>query len=560
MLSRAHETRTRLALLRQGGAQTELQYAQRSFQPVTFSSTGAKTKPVLDEGGFQQLLAAAYVLQQHNDSLRAKDPRLDAAWIFSQIAETETLVRHGNLDFSQAAALVGERLCKMTGAVSVSVCLLKDGNVECVAENGVAARDPGGSIAAGSIAATERLKNGRQFQSLDAQADSRLNSQMCGELGVRSLLAVPIQRSDETAGLIEVRWGLSNALHECDVRTCRLMTNLLGEMLGREAPATANFSPPLPPVQHAEEPTSPGPEAALLPARTTVEKESSAQPAQQELASHCRVCGRPFSADEVFCGQCSMPRVAASADGDGLQSKWASMWFMQQAQDTLQERRPAIGKFSLHAPPPAKSPAPPMPAPTPTPAAPVRHAGRPAYEPIAPAYMTRSTAQPTAGAADDFVFAEDREDQQRKHSLLRILEEGSRSEASSSEYWPSVLSRLRPLLGVRLRIGKRIATVALVSMLVFLLLATWLSWPLQSSPRLSWFESLLVDLGLAEVQARPAVVYTGNPNVRVWEDVHTALYYCPDSDLYGKTPGGRFSTQRRAQEDQFEPATRVACK
>jgi len=70
---------------------------------------------------------------------------------------------------------------------------------------------------------------------------------------------------------------------------------------------------------------------------------------------------------------------------------------------------------------------------------------------------------------------------------------------------------------------------------------------------------LLVELGLAEVPAR-APSHLGGPDVRVWVDVHTALYYCPGSDLYGKTPGGRFSSQRAAQQDQFEPATRVACE
>jgi hypothetical protein len=42
--------------------------------------------------------------------------------------------------------------------------------------------------------------------------------------------------------------------------------------------------------------------------------------------------------------------------------------------------------------------------------------------------------------------------------------------------------------------------------------------------------------------------------------VHTALYYCPGADLYGKTPGGKFTSQQDAQQDQFEPANRKACE
>ncbi len=76
-------------------------------------------------------------------------------------------------------------------------------------------------------------------------------------------------------------------------------------------------------------------------------------------------------------------------------------------------------------------------------------------------------------------------------------------------------------------------------------------------PNLTPFEKLLVNLGLAE--APPAPVYMGNPDTQVWVDVHTALYHCPGSELFGKTADGRMSTQREAQQDQFEPANRKAC-
>jgi hypothetical protein len=76
-------------------------------------------------------------------------------------------------------------------------------------------------------------------------------------------------------------------------------------------------------------------------------------------------------------------------------------------------------------------------------------------------------------------------------------------------------------------------------------------------PRLSLFEQMLVSLGLAEAPPPPS--YIGNPNVPVWVDVHTALYYCPGSELYGKTPQGRIASQRDAQMDQFEPASRKVC-
>jgi hypothetical protein len=71
------------------------------------------------------------------------------------------------------------------------------------------------------------------------------------------------------------------------------------------------------------------------------------------------------------------------------------------------------------------------------------------------------------------------------------------------------------------------------------------------------FDRMLISLGLAE--APPTPEDNGNPNAQVWVDLHTALYYCPGTDLYGKTESGKYTTQREAQLDQFEPAYRKVC-
>jgi hypothetical protein len=516
------------------------------------TSTGTKPNPVLDESGFQQLLAAAYVLQQHNDSLHAKDPRLDAAWLFSQISEIENLVRNGRLNLTDAAKLVGQRLCSMTGAVSASVCLLHDGNASCVSETGVGAQSEGRSLAAATPAAVERLKNGRQFQSLDAQSDSRLDAAICNELGVRSLLAVPIQKSDEIRGLIEVRWGLANAIHECDVRTCRFMANLLSEVLDH-----SDHVPEFTPQTRIEVKTDNTASDVGNDLRTQIPDTQEDQ-GSSDLAEHCRVCRRPFSSDETFCGRCSMPRVAASANGEGLQSKWASMWFMQQAKEARPERK--TEKFWPSEP---KLPWPATPSAGP-PHSPLQKSVKTAVPPasvIAPtAAKSASLFSQTELSSSEYVSADQAVDHTVPEHRLRILEDESVGD-SGSGVSKSFLSRLRPTRFVHIKISRRTIALAICSAAAILFVASWLSWPAQSSSHLSWFDSLLVDFGLAEVQARrPTPVFAGNPNVRVWEDVHTALYYCPDSDLYGKTPGGRFSTQQSAQEDQFEPATRVACQ
>ena len=89
-----------------------------------------------------------------------------------------------------------------------------------------------------------------------------------------------------------------------------------------------------------------------------------------------------------------------------------------------------------------------------------------------------------------------------------------------------------------------------------------LLWPAASSPRraaLGPWERALITLGIAEAPA-PAVHLQGDPGIQVWVDPHTALYYCPGEEQYGKTADGRVSNQREAQIDRFEPASRSACE
>jgi hypothetical protein len=79
-----------------------------------------------------------------------------------------------------------------------------------------------------------------------------------------------------------------------------------------------------------------------------------------------------------------------------------------------------------------------------------------------------------------------------------------------------------------------------------------------SKPTLSLWQRTLISLDLAE--APPPPVVAGNPNAQVWVDVHTALYYCSGADLFGKTEGGRITTQRDARLDAFEPAANKVCQ
>ncbi len=112
----------------------------------------------------------------------------------------------------------------------------------------------------------------------------------------------------------------------------------------------------------------------------------------------------------------------------------------------------------------------------------------------------------------------------------------------------------------RVKVRFRRADLYLGTAIVVAALA--LLWPAASSPRqaaLSPWERALVTIGIAEAPA-PTIHLQGDPGIEVWVDPHSALYYCPGEEQYGKTADGRLSSQHDAQMDRFEPAGRSACE
>jgi hypothetical protein len=121
-------------------------------------------------------------------------------------------------------------------------------------------------------------------------------------------------------------------------------------------------------------------------------------------------------------------------------------------------------------------------------------------------------------------------------------------------------SWLRRLADGRVKLRFRRADLYLGTAIFVAALA--LLWPAAGSPRraaLSPWERALVTIGIAEAPA-PAIHLQGDPGIEVWVDPHSALYYCPGEEQYGKTAGGRMSNQHDAQMDCFEPAGRSACE
>jgi len=313
---------------------------------VTVSPASSK-KLALDQESLQKLLAAAYTLQENKTVLQAGNSEQGSVAVFSEIAALRWQIlassdsaehphNAGPKAPAEAAVLIAHCLRRLTKADGASVCLIGGGYLRPTAYSGRAAKVSGGSVASNSLVATERLRNGRAFQSANACSDIRLGPSLCINQQVGSLLAFPIERQNEIAGLIEVRWTKDNAFNDGDERICQLMADLMREVLeGEDGRVNARVTHPVQATAACKQ----IPETtASVSQPETRDRELSSSPAiaDTQVAGSdliCRVCGKSLNADLNFCVNCGM--LSSSPEND-LQGKWASMWFMQQAQKTVE--------------------------------------------------------------------------------------------------------------------------------------------------------------------------------------------------------------------------------
>lgn len=202
---------------------------------VKQNPTGAPVRAFLDEAGFQQLLAAAFVVQQHNERLRlVKGPGAAYTKILSEIVETEGQIRNGRLNLSGALRLIVERARKLTRADGAAIALLDGNHLLYRATSGRCSDEVGSRAKLNSALAGRCLRTGSVLHSSDTNTDRNLDAELCWSKGVRSLIAAPILYKGRPVGVLELRFGSPNGFREEDVRTCELTAGLVALAVSNE--------------------------------------------------------------------------------------------------------------------------------------------------------------------------------------------------------------------------------------------------------------------------------------------------------------------------------------
>ncbi len=552
-----------MAESRKPGAHNDLE--QQTISP--------QDRPALDETTFQQLLEAAHVIQELKAVEVASRPKPDPAEALAKIVETQEMLRSQGLNLQAAANLIAERLQEITHATGVAIAVVRENQLEYCAATGDAASLAGSRLATDSC----------------LSADGQLSTEFVREIGGKSSMALPLHHEGKLAGLLEVRFVDSDSIQEPEIRSCQLMAGLMTEAIARAIDrewrqtlaaeraamleALERIKPQLErlAVGSAE---NPGKSAEHVVASTENVVEAAETAAPQFSApisesrpksirgSICPQCGYQFGEQELFCGRCGTARPAGTLPSGDLQSKWASLWHLQQAAES-QQQPDETGAYSeetsdgLSANSEARFSDEFAPALSPD----LKHAiadfSDEAYEPEAAPEGESSLVVGDVMAEDTASVSVEAGETEKSLSPWA-------SAANAQEWLETVHPQSKG--GIWLAKHRADIYVGAAVLLLLIVISGWGMRPAEHAgqsknpqqPNLTLFEKLLVTLGLAETPPTP--VYLGNPNAQVWVDLHTALYYCADSDLYGKTPGGKFTTQRDAQMDQFEPAARKDCE
>jgi hypothetical protein len=533
-----------------------------SPMPQTFTSPARTTQ--LDEHAFEQLLAAAFVIQEHNQRQepkpRIEQPaarRLDFTKAVSATSALQEEIAPGLLDLPASARLIAERALQVMSAQGVTVGIVVDEFLTYIGTAGTAAGDGGRKFpVAQSLPATCI----RQSQPLQYSNPDSMPRAFAGKSELQSLIAAPVIQKGIVLGILELRFSTPRDFSAEEIRAAELFAGAVNLAITTAAKKHVaeirDTAPPAAPVSSVAVATPP-PEPTA-PAPTPAAQDAASDPEAEETL--CEGCGRVLFAWESFCARCgstkndhanhTSAREAPAAEeteetssGSDLTAELDHSWGEDAAtpsslfgSGSADHTQPQIDA-SLEQVPPAQ---------------PVSSALA-----VADSIRIVPADPPPAEEAEEAIEATQPWSSAQN---ARNWFEGLREHQGSS------LSRLEELWqSQRANIWLGAASLVLLFTLIQFIASPTAPRPATANsapattPQLSFFEGLLVSLGLAEAPPAPAVSFAGNPEARVWVDTRTALYYCEGTGQYGKTPGGKFTSQRDAQQDQFEPAHRKVC-
>ena len=501
------------------------------------------------------------------------DPQVAAATdyssILARVMETQSQIEVHNLGSEEAMALVADQVIDICGAAGAAIATVNRSTVRYRAVAGIRTLPSGSEVSVDEALCAPCLESGQVFRCADANSENLVQREECRRRGIGSLIAAPLFHDGKSVGALELLFSDAGAFTEQDVHACQLMAGIITEARAREPELPSKDAPAANPAPIAE--TAPAEDAAA---------EKSAPQATESYK--CYRCGHMLLAGEQFCGECGTPR-SGDYEAVSMQSKVASLWHMQEARtaepstnvqlDELSAEpghpdaaQVQLGMSILNPPDRSKRKI-------------VPHFGLPDAE-TSDGTESREVSSSIDSAGAKPASQMDAPAARSNKALEDLIAppppvRADWSSATSARDFLEQVADVNQNVLLRFwnaRRGDIYLAIAVILIACVIRWGMWSNHPVSAKPpavptaaaphkinepELPISERMLIALGLADAPEPPAD--KGNPLTHVWVDLHTALYYCPGADLYGKTATGKYTTQREAQLDQFQPAYRKTC-
>jgi hypothetical protein len=120
-------------------------------------------------------------------------------------------------DLNAALKLISERACSITRGSGAAIAVANGNGMRCRASVGENAPPVGTELHINSGFSGECVSSGRSLRCDDTQNDPRVDFETCQSLGIRSVLAAPIQYDQRTVGVLEVFSNYPFSFDEGDV-------------------------------------------------------------------------------------------------------------------------------------------------------------------------------------------------------------------------------------------------------------------------------------------------------------------------------------------------------
>lgn len=516
--------------------------------------------------------------------------RPDFTVVLAQIVKTQQQIQGENQDFESALALIAERAMQVAQAAGAGIAILENGNVHYRAAVGTMTLAVGSEVPMEKALCSACLRVGQVIRCGNVNLEFLVDAEECGRRGIESLIAAPIHHSGSIAGALELYYSQPQSFTEPDVHACQLMAGLAAEVLARSEGQASKKSlqAERAAMRNALEKLKPNLEALVEPPAAEIPSARLEVPAApmarlEGQVSRCEKCGNELVGDEVFCGKCGVSRKPEPA-ALSMQSKVALLWQMQEQKNKRGIRNPSNGGSPSQASDDFGALTPEAACETTMPELGELLASATFTKPFAgEGFDVPENHGPQLFSDGNLALEQNPEESPEAGNSIQIVPSEPAlvpavpranwtSAAAAREFLERVARENRNSAFIRFLKMRRGDIYLALAIILVACVIRWGVWSDKSSAGpatavttshrsvyadLSFFDRMLIRLGLADPPDPP--VYKGNPNTQVWVDEQTALYYCPGADLYGKTPKGRMTTQRDAQLDQFEPASRKAC-